>query len=222
MTPSRMASYVDHTLLRADATCGEIDRLCTEARRHRFAAVCVNGMWVGRCVSRLRGSEVKIAAVVGFPLGAMPSAAKAFEASRLVEAGADELDMVASIGAMKDGAWTYVEDDMTAVVQAASGRPVKVILETAALLPVEIIQGSVVARESGARFVKTSTGFHSAGGATVDAVRLMRTVVGDAMGVKASGGIRDGATALRMITAGASRIGTSSGVSILEGLEGLH
>jgi deoxyribose-phosphate aldolase len=216
MNAVQMAGYVDHTLLRADATHGEIDRLCTEARHHHFAAVCVNGMWVGRCVSRLRGSEVKIAAVVGFPLGATPPTVKAFEASRLVEAGADELDMVASLGAIKDGAWDYVEEDITAVMEAALGRPVKVILETAALQPEEIIKGSVVAREAGAQFVKTSTGFHPAGGATVDAVRLLRSVAGDAMGVKASGGIRDRAGAQRMIDAGANRIGTSSGVSIMQ------
>ncbi len=216
MKAVRMASYVDHTLLRADATHGDIDRLCAEAIHHHFAAVCVNGMWVGRCVSRLRGSDVKIAAVVGFPLGATPPAVKAFEASRLVEAGADELDMVAPIGAIKDGAWDYVEDDITAVMAAASGRPVKVILETAALQPEEIIKGSVLAREAGAQFVKTSTGFHPAGGATLDAVRLLRSVVGEAMGVKASGGIRDRAGAQQMIDAGANRLGTSSGVSIME------
>jgi deoxyribose-phosphate aldolase len=216
MNAAEMASYVDHTLLHADATHGDIDRLCTEARHHHFAAVCVNGMWVGRCVSRLQGSDVKIAAVVGFPLGATMPMVKALEASRLVEAGADELDMVAPIGAIKDGAWDYVEDDITAVMEAASGRPVKVILETAALQREEIIKGTVVAREAGAQFVKTSTGFHPAGGATVDAVRLLRSVVGEAMGVKASGGIRDRVGAQQMIDAGANRIGTSSGVAIVE------
>jgi deoxyribose-phosphate aldolase len=216
MNAVHIASYVDHTLLRSDAAQDEIDRLCTEARHHGFAAVCVGGMWVGRCVSRLRGSGVKVAGVVGFPLGVTPSAVKAFEASRLAEAGADELDMVAPIGAIKDGAWTYVEDDIAAVIQAVSGRPVKVILETAVLQPEEIIKGAVVAREAGARFVKTSTGFHPAGGATLDAVRLLRSVVGEAMGVKASGGIRDHARAVQMIEAGANRIGTSSGVCIME------
>jgi deoxyribose-phosphate aldolase len=176
----------------------------------------VNGAWVPLCRKRLAGSGVKLAAVVGFPLGATTSAAKAAEARHLVDLGADELDMVAPIGHILDGDWDYVEDDVRAVVDAARARTVKVILETAVLQPLQIVKASAVAMDAGAHFVKTSTGFHPAGGATADAVALMRLAVGDALGVKAAGGVRDCATALRMIAAGANRIGTSSGVAFVE------
>ena len=212
----RVADLVDHTLLKPEATRRELDRLCDEAVLHGFAAVCVHGAWVSRCVRRLRDSDVMVATVAGFPHGAMTSAAKAFEVKELVERGADEVDVVASIGHILDESWDYVEDDLRAVVQSASGRAVKVILETALLDPVQIVKSAALAKECGARFVKTSTGFHPAGGATVEAVALMRAAVGNDVGVKAAGGVRDCATALRMMVAGATRIGTSSGVSFAE------
>lgn len=214
--PVRVADFVDHTLLKAEATRADIEKLCDEARTHRFAAVCVNGCWVAMCAERLRGSGVKVATVVGFPLGATTSAAKAFETQQLVGDGAEEIDMVAAIGHVKGGEWAYVEDDIRAVVEAARGRLVKVIIESAALEPTEVIKASAIAKEAGARFVKTSTGFHPAGGATAEAVALIRLAVGDALGVKASGGIRDCAAALRMIRAGATRLGTSGGVGLVD------
>ena len=213
---SRVADFVEHTLLKAEATRSGIDRLCDEALDHRFAAVCVNGAWVPRCVRRLKGSGVMVVGVVGFPLGAMESSAKALEAKTLVNAGADELDVVAPVGHILDEDWDYVEDDISTVVRAAAGRAVKVILETAALPPLQIVKASALAKEAGARFVKTSTGFHPAGGASVEAVALMRAAVGDGCGVKAAGGIRDCHSALRMLAAGATRIGTSSGVSLAQ------
>jgi deoxyribose-phosphate aldolase len=212
----RVADYVDHTLLKAEARRSDIDTLCDEASTHRFAAVCVNGCWVARCSDRLAGTGVKVATVVGFPLGAMPTAAKAFETKTVVDAGADEVDMVVAVGHVLDEDWDFVENDIRAVVNAAAGRVVKVILETGVLQPLQIVKASVVAKEAGAHFVKTSTGFHPAGGATAEAVAIMRMTVGDALRVKAAGGIRDCATALRMIGAGATRIGTSSGVKFVE------
>ncbi len=212
----RVADFVDHTLLKAEATRAEIEKLCAEAKTHRFAAVCVNGCWVALCADRLAGTGVKVAAVVGFPLGAATSAAKAFETQQLVRDGAEEIDMVAAVGHIKGGEWPYVEDDIRAVVEASRGRTVKVIIESAALEPMEVVKASAIAKEAGAQFVKTSTGFHPAGGATAEAVALMRLAVGDALGVKAAGGIRDCATALRMIRAGANRLGTSSGVGLVD------
>lgn len=213
---ARMADYVDHTLLKAEATRSQIEHLCDEAGEHGFAAVCVNGAWVSVCRQRLAGTGVKIATVVSFPLGASTSETKAAEARQLVELGADELDMVAPIGHILEGDWDYVEDDIRAVVDASKARTVKVILESATLEPLQIVKASAIAMEAGAHFVKTSTGFHPAGGATAEAVALMRLTVGDALGVKAAGGIRDCATALRMIAAGANRIGTSSGVRFVD------
>ena len=214
--PQRIAEYVDHTLLKAEAKRADVEKLCAEAAEHRFAAVCVNGSWVKLCADLLDECGVAVAAVAGFPLGAMTSRAKASETNELVELGADEIDMVAPVGRIMDGDWDYVEDDVNAVVSAARGKTVKVILETAALQPLQIVKASAIAMEAGAHYVKTSTGFHPAGGATAEAVALMRLVVGDRLGVKASGGVRDCATALRMIAAGASRIGTSSGVGLVE------
>ena len=195
---ARIADFIDHTLLKAEATRADIDQLCAEAVEYGFAAVCVNPVWVSRCASMIRGSGVALATVVGFPLGAT------------------EIDMVAAIGHIKSGDWAYVADDITAVVRAASGLPVKVIIESAHLTPVEIIKASALAREAGAHYVKTSTGFHPSGGASAAAVALMRLVAGDTMGVKASGGVRDCRAALRMIASGATRIGTSSGVAMVE------
>jgi deoxyribose-phosphate aldolase len=213
---SRIADYIDHTLLKAEATRAEIDTLCNEARDNHFATVCVNPVWVERCAQRLAGTGVGIATVIGFPLGASCPETKAFEASLAVRQGATELDMVAAVGHIKSGDWRHVHDDIAAVVAAARGTLVKVIIESAVLTPVEIIKASALAREAGAQYVKTSTGFHSAGGASAEAVALMRMVVGDALGVKASGGVRDCPTALRMIASGATRIGTSSGVAMAE------
>ena len=211
---ARIADYIDHTLLKAEATAAEIDKLCDEAREHRFAAVCVNPVWVSRCAERLRGAPVGVATVIGFPLGANDSETKRREAALAVEHGATELDMVVAVGHVKSGDWHHVADDIAAVVDGGRGKLVKVIIESAALSPVEIIKTCAIAKEMRAHYVKTSTGFHAAGGASAEAVALMRLVVGDAMGVKASGGVRDCETALRMLASGATRIGTSSGVSM--------
>jgi deoxyribose-phosphate aldolase len=212
----RVADFIDHTLLKAEARRSEIEKLCTEAAEHRFAAVCVNGCWVAPCSDLLKGTGVKVAAVAGFPLGAITSGAKASETRQLIGDGADEIDMVIALGHVLDDDWDYVEDDISAVVEAARNRTVKVILETAVLDATHIIKACAIAKEAGAAFVKTSTGFHPAGGATVEAVALMRAAVGPEMGVKAAGGIRDCATALQMIAAGATRLGTSSGVKLVD------
>lgn len=211
---ARIADFIDHTLLKAEATAAEVDKLCDEAREHRFAAVCVNPVWVRRAAERLKGAPVQVATVIGFPLGANAPETKRREAALAVSDGATELDMVAAIGHIKSGDWHHVADDIAAVVDGAGGTLVKVILESAALSPVEIIKACAIAREMRAQYVKTSTGFHAAGGATAEAVALMRLVVGDSMGVKASGGVRDCEAALKMIVNGATRIGTSSGVSM--------
>ncbi len=217
--PRRVADFVDHTLLKAEATRADIVKLCAEAREHRFAAVCVNPVWVDLCAAELSGTDVAVASVCGFPLGATTPEMKAAEAAEAVSRGAAEVDMVAAIGHIRGGEWRHVEDDIRAVVEACrrrgGGALVKVIIESAVLAPEDIVKASAVARLAGAHFVKTSTGFHPSGGATVDAVRLMRLTVGDDLGVKAAGGVRDCATALAMIGAGASRIGTSSGVSFV-------
>ena len=213
---ARIADFIDHTLLKPEATRSEVEKLCAEAVTHRFAAVCVNPVWVPLCAEKLRGTQVKVATVVGFPLGANQPEIKAAETSRAVKDGAHEIDMVAALGRIKSGDWGHVADDISAVVRAASGNLVKVIIESALLTPTEIIKASALAKEAGAHYVKTSTGFHAAGGATAEAVTLMRLAVGDALGVKASGGVRDCAAALRMIASGATRIGTSGGVSMAE------
>jgi len=213
---ARIADFIDHTLLKAEATAAEVDKLCAEAVEHRFAAVCVNPVWVTRCAERVKGSSVAVCTVIGFPLGASASESKAQEARIALKHGATELDMVAAIGHMKSGDWHHVADDIAAVVRAAEGTLVKVIIESAVLTPVEIVKACALAKEAGARYVKTSTGFHAAGGASAEAIALMRLVVGDSMGVKASGGVRDCAAALKMIGAGATRIGTSNGVAMSE------
>lgn len=211
----RVADFVDHTLLKAEATRKDILKLCAEAREYRFAAVCVNPSWVELCARELSGTAVAVESVCGFPLGATTSRTKASEAGEVVSRGATEVDMVAALGRIKGGEWGDVEADIRGVVEASRGALVKVIIESAILTPEEIVKASAVAKLAGARFVKTSTGFHAAGGATTEAVRLMRLAVGDDLGVKAAGGVRDCATALAMIGAGASRIGTSSGVSFV-------
>jgi deoxyribose-phosphate aldolase len=211
---ARIADFIDHTLLRPEATRVDVETLCAEASEHRFAAVCVHPVWVPLCQERLAQTGVKVAAVVGFPSGGSAAAVKADEASLAAEQGADELDMVAALGHLKGGDWRHVAVDIESVVRAVPGRVVKVIIESALLTPLEIVQSCQTARESGAQYVKTSTGFHPAGGASLEAVALMRLTVGDALGVKASGGIRDCDAALRMLAAGATRIGTSSGVAM--------
>ena len=205
-----IGALVDHTLLKPEATEADILRLCEEASRFGFAAVCVNGQWVATAVAALRGSAVAIAAVVGFPLGASGLEAKAAETRIAVSHGATEIDMVIALGWVKTGRWKEAGSEIAAVVGAASGSAVKVILETAVLTPQEIELGCRAAMDAGAAFVKTSTGLHPAGGATVDAVALMRRIVGARTGVKASGGIRSEADALRMLAAGADRLGTSA------------
>lgn len=213
----RLGDWIDHTLLRADATAAEIDRLCAEAVTHRFAAVCINPQWVGRCRETLGlRTNIAIAAVVGFPLGASTSAMKASEAAAAVEQGASELDMVAALGAIKDGDWEYVERDVRGVVEASQGALVKVIIESAMLTPAEIVRSCRAARDAGAHYVKTSTGMHPAGGATPASVALMRMAVGDDLGVKASGGVRDCTAAFALIESGATRIGSSGGVALAD------
>jgi deoxyribose-phosphate aldolase len=212
----QVASTIDHTLLRADARCADIDRLCEEARRYQFATVCVNPRWVAHAASRLSGTEVLVCTVIGFPLGATFGATKAAETDEAVGRGARELDMVVDIGALLDGDHRVVLRDIEQVVEAAQGNLVKVILETAALTDEAKRLGAQLARDAGADFVKTSTGF-GPGGATVADVALLRSVVTDSMGVKASGGIRTLEDALAMLTAGADRLGTSAGVRIVEG-----
>ncbi len=211
-----LASYIDHTLLKPEASAEAVRQLCHEAREHGFASVCVNSCRVPLAAAELRGSSVVVCAVVGFPLGAMDSDAKAFEAKKAVEAGAREIDMVINIGALKDEAYDLVEEDIRKVKQECGSLVLKVILETCLLSKEEIVRACEIARRAGADYVKTSTGF-SKGGATVEDVALMRRTVGSAMGVKASGGVRSRKDALAMIEAGASRIGASSGVAILGG-----
>lgn len=211
----RVADLIDHTLLKPEARAADVTQLCDEAREHRFAAVCVNPVWVERCAAQLRDSRVAVCTVVGFPLGASTPGTKAHETADAIARGATEVDMVAAIGRIKGGEWAAVEEDIRAVVEAAGTRLVKVIIESAALTEDEIVRACLLARAAGARFVKTSTGFHPSGGASEAAVRLMRLTVGDDLGVKASGGVRDCDTALRMIAAGATRIGTSNGVSLV-------
>ena len=213
---ARIADFIDHTLLKPEAVRAEIEKLCDEAAAHRFAAVCVNPVWVPLCAQRLRGTSVKVATVIGFPLGANHPETKAAEGARAIQDGARELDMVAALGMIKTGDWDHVARDIAAVVGAAGGNLVKVIIESSVLSPTEIIKASAIAKESGAQYVKTSTGFHASGGATAEAVALMRLAVGDDLGVKASGGVRDCSAALRMIASGATRIGTSGGVAMTE------
>lgn len=205
-----LGALIDHTLLRPEATLEDVERLADQAMRHRFGAVCVNGQWVGLAVDRLAGAPVKVVAVVGFPLGASGLVAKAAETRLVVADGAAEVDMVLPLGSMKGARWEEVRDEVLAVVDAARGRPVKAILESAALTTRELELGCRAAVEGGALFVKTSTGFHPAGGASVEAVALMRRVVGDRAGVKASGGIRTVEEAVALLRAGADRLGTSA------------
>ena len=212
--PQPLAAIIEHTLLAATATRANIDRHCAEARTASLFAVCVNPVHVARAAQVLAGTEVKVVTVVGFPLGATTSAAKAFEAELAARQGAVEIDMVVNIGALKSGDRFVVRDDIATVVRAAGAAKVKVILETSELGDGEKRLGCALAEEAGAAFVKTSTGFAS-GGASVADVRLLRECVGQRLGVKASGGIRNAAFALELVQAGADRIGTSVGVQLV-------
>lgn len=213
-----VASLIDHTLLKPEVTKDQIVKLCGEAREYRFASVCVNPYWVETAASELSGSDVKVCTVIGFPLGAGTKETKAFETSDAIKKGAHEIDMVINIGALKSGDEETVEADIRAVVEAAAGKAiVKVIIETCLLTDDEKIVACRLSKQAGADFVKTSTGF-STGGATVEDVALMRLTVGEEMGVKASGGVRSLEDLQAMVEAGATRIGASSGVKIMQGL----
>lgn len=212
----RITQWIDHTLLKADATALDIVRICDEAKQFGFFSVCINPAFVSLAKDQLNNSNVKVCTVVGFPLGASTTAVKAFETQNAVQNGADEIDMVANIGAIKGGDWKLVEDDIREVVKAADGRLVKVILETCLLAREQIIRGSQISKSAGAQFVKTSTGFSTSGATTQD-VALMRQAVGPDFGVKASGGLKTLNDFEAMIQAGANRLGTSSAAQILRG-----
>ena len=212
----KLNKYIDHTLLKADASQEQIETLIEEAKKYDFASVCVNPTWVSFAAQVLKGTDVKVCTVIGFPLGANTPELKAFETSDAIQNGADEVDMVINIGALKSRNFDLVERDIRAVVEAAKGTLVKVIIETCLLTDDEKVRACQLAQKAGADFVKTSTGF-STGGATVEDVALMRKTVGPDMGVKASGGARSYEDALAFIKAGATRIGASSGVAIMEG-----
>jgi deoxyribose-phosphate aldolase len=212
-----LASLIDHTLLKPDAAREEVEQLCREAAQYCFASVCVNPNWVSLCRERLRGTGVKVCTVIGFPLGAHLPDIKAYETRRAIEQGAEEVDMVINIGALKSRDYALVEQDIHGVVQAAGKETiVKVILETTLLTHDEKVMGCTLAKAAGADYVKTSTGF-AGGGATVEDVQLMRETVGPEMGVKASGGVRTREDAEKMVAAGATRLGASAGVKIVRG-----
>lgn len=210
--------YIDHTILKANATRAQVEKLCDEAAEHEFASVCVNSCWVPLCAERLAGTGVNVCTVIGFPLGAMSTAGKAAEAAAAVADGADELDMVINVGWLVAGEDDLVRDDIAAVVAAAKGRCVKVIIETCLLDDEQKVRACGLSVEAGATFVKTSTGF-STGGATARDVALMAKAVAGRCKVKASGGIHTAAEAQAMIDAGADRIGTSSGIAIVSDSE---
>jgi deoxyribose-phosphate aldolase len=220
--PLSLARYIDHTLLKPEATPAQIAQLCAEARDHAFAAVCINPVNVAQAAPLLQGTAVAVCTVVGFPLGASLPEVKAYEAQQALSQGATEIDMVINIGALKAGQFDQVQQDIRAVVQTCKARPVpalvKVIIEACLLTDDEKVRACQIAQAAGADFVKTSTGF-SSNGATVADIALMRRTVGPAMGVKAAGGVRTRADAETMIAAGATRIGTSSGVKLIQGLD---
>ena len=212
----KLNKYIDHTLLKPDASQEQIETLIEEAKKYDFASVCVNPTWVSFAAQALKTTDVKVCTVIGFPLGANTPELKAFETSDAIQNGANEIDMVINIGSLKSQNFDLVEKDIRAVVEAAKGTLVKVIIETCLLTDDEKVKACQIAQKAGADFVKTSTGF-STGGATVADVALMRKTVGPDMGVKASGGARSYEDALAFIKAGATRIGASSGVAIMEG-----
>ena len=213
-----LARMIDHTLLKPEATKDQVIKLCGEAKKYNFASVCVNPCYASLCAKLLRDTSVKVCTVIGFPLGATSTASKAFEAEQALRDGAKEIDMVINVGMLKSGEYEYVENDIFAVVTTSRryGALTKVILETALLTDEEKIKGCLLAKQAGADFIKTSTGF-SKGGATVGDIALMRKVVGTSMGVKASGGVRTREEALAMVASGADRIGASASVKIVGG-----
>ncbi len=212
----KLKDMIDHTLLKAAAKGEEIDKLCSEAVEHGFFAVCVNPYYVLRAVSQLKGTKVKVASVVGFPLGATPTAVKVFETQKAIADGADEIDMVMNVGAFKNGEYSYVQEDFKAVrLAAGKDKILKVIIETCYLDESEIRKATELVLGCGSDFVKTSTGFGT-GGAEISDIRTIKEIVGDKIGIKASGGIRDREKALQMIEAGATRIGASASVKIVE------
>lgn len=216
LTQSALAAMIDHTLLKPEASRADLEKLCREAEDNLFASVCVAGYRVNEARRLVNNPQIKICAVIGFPLGSTRSEIKAMETVRAIADGAEEVDMVINIGAVKDANWAQVENDIGAVVKAARGVLVKVILETCLLSNEEIVKCCQLAVKAGAQFVKTSTGF-SRFGATVEHVKLMRDTVGPDFGIKASGGIRSHQQLLDMIKAGANRIGTSQGVDLIRG-----
>ncbi|EOC99865.1 deoxyribose-phosphate aldolase [Caldisalinibacter kiritimatiensis] len=215
----KLEKYIDHTLLKPEATEEQIRKVCEEAKKYKFASVCVNSYYVPLVSKELKGTDVKTCVVVGFPLGATTKEVKAFETKQAIENGANEVDMVINIGALKDKKYDVVKEDIKAVVESAKNKAlVKVIIETCLLTEEEKIKACELSKEVGADFVKTSTGF-STGGATVEDIKLMRETVGPEMGVKASGGVRTKEFAEKVINAGANRIGASSSIAIVEGIK---
>ena len=212
----KINKFIDHTVLAQDADEKKIEKLLEEAREHDFASVCVNTCWTRKCVEALKDTDVNVCVVVGFPLGAMDTRSKAFEAKTAVEDGADEVDMVINVGWLKSGRYDDTEEDIREVKKACGDKHLKVIIECCLLTDEEKVIACRLAEKAGADFVKTSTGF-SKGGATVEDVALMRKTVGDRLGVKAAGGIRDAETAVAMIKAGANRLGCSAGIKTIEG-----
>lgn len=210
-----LAKYIDHTILKPETTVEEVKKLCREAKEYNFASVCVNGYYAKLVSTELAGSDVKTCVVVGFPLGAMTKEVKAFETTQAIENGANEIDMVINVGALKDKNYDLLKEDIEAVVNAAKGKAiVKVIIETCLLTNDEKVKACEISKEAKADFVKTSTGFSSSG-ATKEDITLMRKTVGESLGVKASGGVRDYKTAMDMINAGANRIGASASIVIV-------
>lgn len=212
----KINQYIDHTLLKPESRQDQIDKLIREAKTYNFASVCINPTWVSYAAKALEGTDIKVCTVIGFPLGATTSAVKAFETKDAISHGADEVDMVINIGQAKSGHFAFVEEDIRAVIEASGDKLVKVIIETCLLTDKEKIKACQAAVAAGADFVKTSTGFSTAG-ARLDDVRLMRQTVGPDVGVKAAGGTRSLEDAQAFIEAGATRIGTSAGVTIMEG-----
>ena len=207
--------YIDHTILKATASSSDVQKLCEEAIEHEFYSVCVNGCYVADAKQLLQGTDVKVAAVVGFPLGAMTTAAKVFEAKEAVENGASEIDMVINVAKLKDGEFEYVENEIRQIKEAIGDNVLKVIIETCYLTDEEKVKACELSLVAKADFVKTSTGFGT-GGATYEDVKLMKSVVGDNAKVKASGGVRDKETAEKYVELGAERLGTSSGIDIVK------
>lgn len=213
------AEFIDHTLLKPDATDAAVKEVCRQAREYKFASVCINPSHIAMVARELSGSGVKVCTVIGFPLGATTTESKAFETRDAVAKGAHEIDMVINVGKLKSGDYQFVANDIRAVVESAQGRTVKVIIETSLLNEDEKVAGCILSKAAGAHFVKTSTGF-AGGGATAEDIALMRKIVGSELGVKASGGIRDCGDAAKMLQAGASRLGASASVAIVSGKQG--